>query len=143
MNTTPEPAGQQRTSTQLSEAAKSSLSTTHNLFRIFVLTVLGSFFVIQLDLNYLWLTAILTVASFVLGILLLIRAVQLKESKLVLFGTISWLAVSLVMVLLILAVSAFFNQFRDFQDCSRAALTDQGMSECRIQLENSVPMQLR
>jgi uncharacterized membrane protein len=143
MNNTPEPAGQQRTSTRLSEADKSSLSTTHNLFRIFVLTVLGSFFVIQLDLNYLWLTAILTVASFVLGILLLIRAVQLKESKLVLFGTISGLAVSLVMVLLILAISAFFNQFRDFQDCTRAALTDQGMSECRVQLEKSVPMQLR
>jgi hypothetical protein len=143
MNITPGPAGQQRTNTPLSEAAKSSLSTTHNLFRIFVLTVLGSFFVIQLDLNYLWLTGILTAASFVLGILLLIRAVQRRESKLVLFGTISGLVVSLVMVLVILAVSAFFNQFREYQDCTRAALTDQGMSECRIQLEKSVPMQLR
>ncbi|MBT2530902.1 hypothetical protein J7E83_01935 [Arthrobacter sp. ISL-48] len=143
MNTTPGPAGQQRTDTPLSEAAKSSLSTTHNLFRIFVLTVLGSFFVLQLDLNYLWLTAILTTASFVLGILLLIRAAQLKESRMVLFGTISGLVVSLVMVLVILAVSAFFNEFRDFQDCTRVALTDQGMSQCRIQLEKSVPMQLR
>ncbi|HEY8700534.1 MAG TPA: hypothetical protein VIM08_06150 [Arthrobacter sp.] len=142
MNTTPEPAGQQRTKTPLSEAAKSSLSTTHNLFRIFVLTVLGSFFVIQLDLNYLWLTGILTAASFVLGVLLLVRAMQLKESRLVLFGTISGLLVSLVMVLVILVISVFFNQFRDFQDCNRAALTDQGVSQCRLQLEKSVP-QLR
>ena len=56
--------------------------------------MLGVFFVYQLDVSYLWLTGILTAASFVLGILLLVRAVRLKESKLVLFGTISGLVVS-------------------------------------------------
>ena len=139
MNTTPEPAGQQRTKPQLSEAAKSSLSTTHNLFRIFLVTVLGSFFVFQLDISYLWLTGILTAASFVLGILLLIRAVRLKESRLVLFGTISGLFVSLLMVLVILAASVFFDEFRDYQQCVREAITEQAKSGCQIAVENSLP----
>ena len=63
MNTSPEPAGQQRTRPQLSEAAKASLAKTHTLFRMFVVSVLGAFFVYQLDVNYLWLTGILTAAS--------------------------------------------------------------------------------
>lgn len=142
MNTTPEPAGQQRTKPQLSEAAKSSLSITHNLFRIFIITVLGAFFVFQLDVSYLWLTGILTAASFVLGTLLLIRAVRLKESKLVLIGTISGLVVSLVMAVVILAVSVFFDEFRDYQTCVRQALTEQARSACQVQVENSLP-QLR
>ena len=139
MNSTPEPAGQQRTKPPLSEAAKGSLSTTHNLFRAFIVTVLGAFFVFQLDVSYLWLTGILTAASFVLGILLLIRAVRLKESKLVLIGTISGLVVSMVMVVVILAASVFFDEFRDYQQCLREAITDQATSACRIQMENSLP----
>jgi uncharacterized membrane protein HdeD (DUF308 family) len=139
MNSTPEPAGQQRTKPPLSEAAKSSLSTTHNLFRAFIVTVLGAFFVFQLDVSYLWLTGILTAASFVLGILLLIRAVRLKESKLVLIGTISGLVVSLVMVVVILAATVFFAEFRDYQQCLREAITEQAKSACRIQMENSLP----
>lgn len=142
MNSTPEPAGQQRTKPALSEAAKSSLGTTHNLFRAFIVTVLGAFFVLQLDISYLWLTGILTAASFVLGILLLIRAVRLKESKLVLIGTISGLVVSLVMVVVILAASVFFDEFRDYQTCVRQALTEQARSACQVQVENSLP-QLR
>ena len=139
MNSLPEPAGQQRTKPPLSEAAKSSRSTTHNLFRAFIVTVLGAFFVFQLDVSYLWLTGILTAASFVLGILLLIRAFRLKESKLVLVGTISGLVVSLVMVVVILAASVFFDEFRDYQQCIRQAITDQAMSSCRVQMENSLP----
>ena len=139
MNSTPEPAGQQRTKPPLSEAAKSSLSTTHNLFRAFIVTVLGAFFVFQLDVSYLWLTGILTAASFVLGILLLVRAVRLKESKLVLVGTISGLVVSLVMVVVILAASVFFDEFRDYQQCARQAITQQAASACRVQMENSLP----
>jgi hypothetical protein len=143
MNSTQDPAGQQRTKTPLSEAAKSSLNTTRNLFRIFIVTALGSFFVYQLDVSYLWLAGILTAASFVLGTLLLVRAVKLKESKLVLFGTVSGLVVSLVMVLLILATTVFFDQVREFQECARQAITDQATSACRIQLEDSLPTQLR
>ena len=139
MNSTPEPAGQQRTKPALSEAAKSSLGTTHNLFRAFIVTVLGAFFVLQLDISYLWLTGILTAASFVLGILLLIRAVRLKESKLVLIGTISGLVVSLVMVMVILGASLFFEEFRDYQQCAGQAITQQAASACRVQLENSLP----
>jgi uncharacterized membrane protein HdeD (DUF308 family) len=139
MNSTPEPAGQQRTKPQLSEAAKSSLSITHNLFRAFIVAVLGAFFVFQLDVSYLWLTGILTAASFVLGILLLIRAVRLKESKLVLIGTISGLVVSLVMVVVILAATVFFDEFRGYQQCIRVALTEQATSACRVQMENSLP----
>lgn len=143
MNSTPDPAGPQRTKTPLSEAAKTSLSKTHNLFRIFIVAVLGAFFVFQLDINYVWLSAILTAASLALGVMVLIRAIQRKESRLVLFGTISGLVVSLVMVLLVLASALFFNQVRDFQQCSRHALTDQATSDCRVQLEKSLPTQLR
>jgi len=139
MNPTPDPAGQQRTKPQLSEAAKSSLSTTHNLFRAFIVSVLGSFFVYQLDVAYLWLTGILTAASFVLGIMLLVRAGRLKESKMVLIGTISGLVVSLIMVLLILATAVFYDQVRENRDCIRAALTEQAKSSCQVQLQDSLP----
>jgi hypothetical protein len=139
MTTPPEPAGQQRTKPQLSEAAKTSLSKTRNLFRIFILTVLGAFFVYQLDVSYLWLTAILTAASFVLGIMLLVRSAKLKESRLVLFGTIAGLVVSLIMLLVILASAVFFSQVQEFQACQRQALTDQATSNCRVQLEQSMP----
>jgi hypothetical protein len=139
MNNSPEPAGQQRTKPQLSEAAKTSLNKTRTLFRIFILTVLGAFFVYQLDVSYLWLTGILTAASFVLGILLLVRAAKLKESKLVLFGTISGLVVSLIMLLVILASAVFFNQVQEFQACQRESLTDQALSTCRVELERSLP----
>ncbi|WP_320537786.1 hypothetical protein [Pseudarthrobacter sp. IC2-21] len=139
MTTPPEPAGQQRTKPQLSEAAKTSLSKTRNLFRIFILTVLGAFFVYQLDVSYLWLTGILTAASFVLGIMLLVRSAKLKESRLVLFGTIAGLVVSLIMLLVILASAVFFSQVQEFQACQREALTDQAMSNCRVQLEQSMP----
>lgn len=139
MNTTPEPAGQQRTKPPLSEAAKDSLAKTRNLFRIFILTVLGAFFVYQLDVSYLWLTGILTATSLVLGILLLVRSARLKESRLVLVGTISGLLLSLIMLLVILATALFFRQVQDFQACSRQAITDQALSKCRVHLEGSLP----
>ncbi|MDR6509044.1 hypothetical protein [Arthrobacter oryzae] len=143
MNPPKDPATSQQARQPLSDAAKASLLKTHNLFRIFIVTVLGSFFVYQVDVAYLWLTAILTAASIVLGIVVLVRAVRLKESKLVLFGSISGLVVSAVMVLLVMFSAAFFNQVRDFQQCSRSALTQQAMTQCQTQLERSLPMQLR
>lgn len=127
----------------LSEAATASRVVTHTLFRVFLLVVLGSFFVFQLDISYLWLTAILTAAGLVLGIVVLVRAVKYKEPRLVLFGTIAGLLVSGVMVLVVLSSAVFFNQFRDYQQCTRSALTQQGASECRTQLEKSLPAQLR
>lgn len=139
MNNFPEPAGQQRTKEPLSEAAKGSLTKTRNLFRIFILTVLGAFFVYQLDVSYLWLSGVLTAASLVLGILLLVRSARLKESKLVLFGTISGLVLSLIMLLVIVATAVFFRQVQDFQACSRLAITEQALSNCRVQLESSLP----
>jgi len=142
MNNTPEPAGQQRTKQPLSEVTKASLGKTHTLFRIFVLTVLGAFFVYQLDVNYLWLTALLTAASITLGVVLLVRAARLKESRLVLIGTISGLVVSAIMVLLILVTSLFFDDVREYQACVGRALTDQAQSACRVQLEGSLPSQL-
>ncbi len=133
----------QRSQPVLSDAAKASLLKTHTLFRIFILTVLGSFFVFQLDINYLWLTAILTAVGIVLGIMVLIRAVKYRESRLVLLGTISGMVASVVMVLVILGSTLFFNQFRDYQQCVRHGLTLQAASECRTQLQNSMPGQLR
>ena len=124
-------------------AAKESPQLTHTLFRLFVVAVLGSFFVFQLDVSYLWLTALLTAAGIVLGIVVLIRAVKYKESRLVLFGTISGMVVSAVMLLVILASTLFFTQIRDYQQCVRQALTEQATSACRTQLENSMPTQVR
>ena len=143
MNSPQDPGGAQRGQNPRSEAAKASLLRTHNLFRAFIVTVLGAFFVFQLDVSYLWLTAILTAAALVLGIVLLVRAAKLKEYRLVLFGTISGLVVSAVMVLMVLASAVFFNQIRDYQQCARHALTQQAASACRTQLENSLPTQLR
>jgi hypothetical protein len=125
------------------EAARPAPPLTHTLFRLFIVAVLGSFFVFQLDVGYLWLTALLTTAGIVLGIMVLVRAVKYKESRLVLFGTVSGLAVSAVMLLVILASSLFFNQIRDYQQCVRQALTQHAASGCRTQLENSMPAQLR
>ncbi len=125
------------------EAATTSLRRTRTLFRLFIVAVLGSFFVFQLDVGYLWLTALLTVAGIVLGIMLLVRVVKYKESRLVLYGTLSGLVVSTVMTLVILASTLFFNQIRDYQQCVRTALTEQATSACRTQLENSLPTQLR
>jgi hypothetical protein len=142
MNTTPGPAGQQRTKAPLSEAAKASLAKTHTLFRIFVVSVLGAFFVYQLDVSHLWLTALLTLASMVLGVVLLVRAARLRESRLVLIGTISGLVVSAVMVLLILVTAIFFDEVREYQACVGRALTDQAQSACRVQLQDSLPSQL-
>jgi hypothetical protein len=139
MNPPKDPATSQQARQPLSDAAKASLLKTHNLFRIFIVTVLGSFFVYQVDVAYLWLTAILTAASIVLGIVVLVRAIRLKESKLVLFGSISGLVVSAVMVLLVMFTAAFFNQVREFQQCSRSALTQQAMTQCQTQLERSLP----
>jgi len=125
------------------QTSKESPPLTHTLFRLFIVAVLGSFFVFQLDVSYLWLTALLTAAGIALGIVVLIRAVKDKDSRLVLFGTISGLVVSAVMLLVILASTLFFNQIRDYQQCVRHALTQQATSECRTQLQNSMPTQLR
>lgn len=133
----------QPTQHPLSDAAKASLLKTHNLFRTFIVVVLGSFFVYQLDLDYLWLSALLTAAAIVLGIMVLVRAVKLKESRLVLIGAISGLVIAAVQVLLVVSSALFFNQVRDYQECVRHALTQQAASQCRTQLEKSMPVQLR
>ena len=75
--------------------------------------------------------------------MVLIRAVRLKESRLVLFGTISGLVVSAVMVLLVLASALFFNQVRDYQQCARHALTSRPAPSAGSQLENSMPGQFQ
>jgi hypothetical protein len=125
------------------QAVTESARLTHTLFRLFIVAVLGSFFVFQLDVNYVWLTALLTAAGIALGIAVLIRAVKYKESRLVLYGAISGLVVSAVMLLVVLASTLFFTQIRDYQQCVRYALTQQATSECRTQLEKSLPTQLR
>ena len=143
MNPPNDSAGSQGTQPQgphpLSDAAKASQATTHLLFRSFIVAVLGSFFVYQLDINYLWLSALLTAAAIVLGIMVLVRYAKFKESKFVLFGTISGLVVLAVQVLLLLSSALFFNQVRDYQQCSRQALTQQAASMCQTQLEKSLP----
>ncbi|MBM7792444.1 hypothetical protein JOE60_001035 [Paenarthrobacter ilicis] len=134
----PQPSQQSR-----SEAEKSALGVTQILFRAFLLTALGSFFVFSLNVNYVWLSAILTLAAGVLGVLVLVRTVKYKQPRLILFGTISGLVVTAIMCLLILTSALFFNQVSQYQDCSRGALTESAKTQCMTQLENSLPGPLR
>ena len=143
MNPPNGPGAGQRTQPPPGDAAKTPQVQTQNLFRTFIVVVLGSFFVYQLAIDYLWLSAILTAAAIVLGVLVLVRAVKLKESRLVLIGAISGLVVAAVQVLLVVSSAVFFNQVRDYQQCARQALTQQAASQCRTQLQNSMPVQLR
>ncbi|MDP9888401.1 hypothetical protein [Pseudarthrobacter enclensis] len=143
MNSEPGRSGQQQLKPPLSDAAKASLAKTHALFRTFVVSVLGSFFVYQLDVGYLWLTALLTAASLVLGAVLLVRATRLKESKLILVGTISGLVVAAVMVLLIVTTMVLFDQVRDYQACLGRALTDRASHACMVQFQNVLPTKVR
>ena len=71
--------------------------------------------------------------------MVLVRYAKFKESQFVLFGTISGLVVLAVQVLLLLSSALFFNQVRDYQQCSRQALTQQAASMCQTQLEKSLP----
>ncbi len=143
MNSQNDPGRGDRTRQPLSEAAKASLFKTQTLFRIFIIAVLGSFFVYQLDISYLWLSAVLNVAAIALGIVLLIRAAKLKESRLVLIGVISGLVIAAVQVLLLVSSALFYNQLRDYQECIGGALTQQAQSQCRMRFEESLPLQLR
>ncbi len=119
MNSEPGRGVQQQAKPPLSEAAKASLAKTRTLFRMFMVSVLGSFFVYQLDVNYLWLAAVAHGSRRGAGDLPAGPGhPRLKESKLVLFGTISGLVVAVVMVLMMLAAMVFFNQVRDYQ-CAR------------------------
>jgi hypothetical protein len=43
---------------------------------------------------------------------------------------------------MLLSSALFFTQFRDYQQCSRQALTQQAASQCQTQLEKSMPFQL-
>jgi hypothetical protein len=140
MNNPHEPGESLRGQQRPTAAAEASLLKTHTLFRMFIVVVLGSFFVYQLDINYLWLAAVLTAAGVVIGVVLLIRAAKLRESRLVLFGTISGLVVSAVMVLMVVASTVFFNQVREYQQCARHALTQQAASMCQTQLQKSMPL---
>ncbi|MDJ0319545.1 hypothetical protein [Pseudarthrobacter sp. PS3-L1] len=139
MNPTPGPADSRQDKLQLSEADQAAFLKTRSLFRIFLLTVLGALFVFQLDVNYLWLSVILVVASLIVGVVVLIRAIRIKQSRGLLYGTISGLVVSSIVALLILASALFFSEIQQFQDCSRAALTGQAAAKCQSQLEDALP----
>jgi len=143
MNSEPGGSRQQQLKPPLNEGAKASLAKTHTLFRMFVVSVVGAFFVYQLDVGYLWLTTLLTAISLVLGVVLLVRAVRLKESKLVLFGTISGLVVAAVMVLLIVTTMVLFDQVREYQACLGRALTDRATHACMVQFQDVLPTKVR
>jgi len=142
MNSEPGRSGQQQVRPPLSEAAKASLAKTQTLFRMFVVSVLGAFFVYQLDVGYLWLTTVLTASGLVLGIVLLVRSIRLKESRLVLLGTISGLVVAAVMVLLIVTTLVLFDQVREYQACLGRALTDRATQACMVQFQDVLPARI-
>ena len=134
----PRPSQQPRTA-----AEKSAFGVTQILFRAFLLTALGSFFVFSLNVNYVWLSAILTLAALVLGVAVMVRTVKYKHPRLILFGTMSGLVVTAVMCLLILTSALFFKQVSTYQDCARSALTESAKTQCLTQLEKSMPGSLR
>ncbi len=126
-----------------SEADQASSAKTRTLFRIFSLVILGSFFVQQMDINYLWLAAILTAAALTLAIMLLIRATTTRSSRRVLIAALVAVVVSALQVLLILASALFYPQLQEFQECSRSALTEQAISRCQTTLQDSLPVGVR
>jgi len=143
MNSEPGRSGPQQVKPPLSEGAKASLAKTRALFRMFVVSVLGAFFVYQLDVGYLWLVTMLTAVGLVLGVVLLVRAIRLKESKLVLFGTISGLVGAAVMVLFIVTTLVLYDQVREYQACLGRALTDRATHACMVQFQNVIPTKVR
>jgi len=143
MNSEPGRSGQQQVKPPLSEGAKASLAKTRTLFRMFVVSVLGAFFVYQLDVGYLWLATLLTAVGLVLGVFLLVRSIRLRESKLVLFGTISGLVVAAVMVLLIVTTLVLYDQVREYQACLGRALTDRATHACMAQFQDVLPTKVR
>ncbi|MFF2844336.1 hypothetical protein [Paenarthrobacter sp. NPDC057981] len=126
-----------------SEAEKSALGVTQILFRAFLFSAVGAFFVFSLNVNYVWLSGILTVAALVLGIVVLVRTIKYKHPRLILFGTISGLVVTAIMCLLVLTSALFFRQVSTYQDCARSALTESAKTQCLMQLEKSMPGSLR
>ncbi|UXM92880.1 hypothetical protein [Paenarthrobacter sp. JL.01a] len=126
-----------------SEAEKSALGVTQILFRAFLFSAVGAFFVFSLNVNYVWLSGILTLAALVLGIVVLVRTIKYKHPRLILFGTISGLVVTAIMCLLVLTSALFFRQVSTYQDCARAALTESAKTQCLMQLEKSMPGSLR
>ena len=143
MNSEPGWSGHQQVKPPPGEAARASLAKTHTLFRMFVVSVLGAFFVYQLDVGYLWLATVLTATGLVLGIVLLVRAIRLRESRLVLFGTISGLVVAAVMVLLIVTTMVLYDQVREYQACLARALTDRATHACMVQFQDVLPTKVR
>ncbi len=131
------PRGSQQEQSGATDAA--SAAKIRTLFRIFSLVILGSFFVLQLDITYVWLSAILTAAALVLGIVLLVRATSSGSSRRVVIAAIVAVVISAVQVLLVLTTVLFYPQLRDFQECSRLALTEQAISRCQTALQESLP----
>ena len=125
------------------EATAAAQSRTQLLFRTFLLTVLGAAFVYTLNVSYVWLCGILTLAAWVLGIVVVVRTVRFKQSRILLYGTISGLVVSAVLGLLVVFSALFFTQVNAFQECSRDALTEQARNGCTSDFEKSLPPALR
>lgn len=125
------------------EAAAAAQSRTQLLFRSFLLTVLGAAFVYTMNVSYVWLSGILTLAAWVLGIVVVVRTVRFRQGRILLFGTISGLVVSTVLGLLVIFSALFFNQVNAFQECARDALTDRALAGCTADFENSLPPALR
>ncbi|WP_426302468.1 hypothetical protein [Arthrobacter sp. R-11] len=125
------------------EAAEAAQSRTQLLFRSFLLTVLGAAFVYTLNVSYVWLCGILTLAAWVLGVVVVVRTVRLRQSRILLYGTISGLLVSAVLGLLVVFSILFFTQVSAFQECARDSLTEQARSSCTAAFENSLPPALR
>ncbi|WP_245413296.1 hypothetical protein [Arthrobacter celericrescens] len=125
------------------EAAEAAQSRTQLLFRSFLLTVLGAAFVYSLNVSYVWLSGILTLAAWVLGVVVVVRTVRLRQSRILLYGTISGLVVSAVLGSLVAFSAMFFSQVSAVQECSRNALTDRALNSCTADFGKSLPPALR
>ncbi len=125
------------------EAAAAAQSRTQLLFRSFLLTVLGAAFVYTLNVSYVWLSGILTAAAWALGLVVVVRAVRLRQGRILLYGTISGLVVSAVLGSLVVFSVLFFSQVSAVQECSRDALTDRASNSCVADFQKSLPPALR
>jgi hypothetical protein len=72
-----------------------------------------------------------------------VRAIRLKESRLILVGTVSGLVVATVMVLLVVTTMVLFDQVREYQACLGRALTDRASHACMVQFQDVLPAKVR
>ncbi|MGG5171881.1 hypothetical protein ACQR35_06830 [Pseudarthrobacter sp. J1738] len=114
------------------------LGRTQQYFRFFLICVLGTFFVFQLSVDYVALSALLALIGVVLGVVVIVRTVRAKQSKFLIFGAVSGIVVCGISLLLALFCVFAFDQVKTLQECSKSALTLHAAQQCTTDFETSI-----